>query len=423
MSPALILILVVSGAYLAAHVAFEWLARRFVIISGGEYLLLGILLGPQVSGLIGADAVGGFAPFMTLALGWIGAVIGVQFYVPGLVRVPGIFYRIALLESILSLAVVAGLMAWLLSWIAGQPVAVVLPAAVVLGAVAVATAPSGIALVVHRLGRRGPLVRQLEVTTALNALVAIVSFGLLLSLSRGLPAEAAAGRAPTPTEWVVISLAVGVVGGLLFHLFLGGERKSDRLFIALAGALILASGASAYLRLTPLLAALLIGVILVNTSPNRDEIRQVLIRVERPLYFVLLIFAGAAWRPIPWIWVTVVVAFVLARTLAKVGGARLAARLTGTIPVLGLHWGRALLGHGGLALAIGLNYQILDGGLLANVVFTATIVSVLLTDLYSARLAHSVLEPSRGGIAAPAAGGAGAPPVGSRPPRHQPEAR
>ena len=33
------------GAYLAAHVAFGWLARRYLIVSGAEYLLLGILLG------------------------------------------------------------------------------------------------------------------------------------------------------------------------------------------------------------------------------------------------------------------------------------------------------------------------------------------------------------------------------------------
>src|SRR5690606_41478623 len=88
-----------------------------------------------------------------------------------------------------------------------------------------------------------------------------------------------------------------LLGGILFHLFLGPERKVDRLFIALAGALILTSGAAAYMRLSPLLPAMLVGAVLVNTSHSNAEIRQVLAKVERPLYFVLLIFAGAAWQP------------------------------------------------------------------------------------------------------------------------------
>ena len=68
-----VLVLIVAGAYLAAHWAFEWLGARYLLVSGAEYLLLGILLGPQVSGVLEASVLNGFAPFMTLAMGWIGA--------------------------------------------------------------------------------------------------------------------------------------------------------------------------------------------------------------------------------------------------------------------------------------------------------------------------------------------------------------
>jgi hypothetical protein len=44
----------------------------------------------------------------------------------------------------------------------------------------------------------------------------------------------------------------GCVGGSLFHLFLGNERDIDRLFIPIAGAVILVSGAAG-LRVSPLL--------------------------------------------------------------------------------------------------------------------------------------------------------------------------
>ncbi|HUH13751.1 MAG TPA: hypothetical protein VMK65_11600, partial [Longimicrobiales bacterium] len=213
MSGSLVLVLVVAGAYLAAHLAFERLGKRFLVVSGAEYLLLGVLLGPSVSGLIRADVVGGFAPVMTLAIGWVGAVIGAQFFLPGLVRIPGVFFRIALTEALLSLGLVSGAMALLLVQALGVPAADVALPAVTLGAVATASAPSGIALVARRLGGLDPVVRQLQVTTAVDAGVAVVAFGLVLSAAHAAPPLLV--RAPTATEWAVIAFAIGLVGGAL----------------------------------------------------------------------------------------------------------------------------------------------------------------------------------------------------------------
>ena len=139
---------------------------------------------------------------------------------------------------------------------------------------------------------------------------------------------------------------------------------------------------------------MLIGALLANTTRNRDEILQALTRVERPLYFVLLIFAGAAWDPgISGWWLIPAVAFIVVRTFTKLSSARVAARLNGMLPTLGPSWGVALLGQGGLAIAIALNYHLFhDGLLLPDVVFTAAVASVLVTDLSSARLVQSVVR-------------------------------
>lgn len=391
MSTTLILILVVAGAYLAAHVTFEWLARRFAIVSGAEYLLLGILLGPEVSGLIRPSVVGAFGPFITLALGWIGAVVGAQFYLPALARIPGVHFRVAFGEALLSLGIVSGVMAVGLLQLFPLTLAEAVIPAVAMGAIATASAPTGVALIQRRLGRGQPVVLQLEVATAIDALVAITAVGLLVSIAYAGPALDP--RTPTATEWAVIGIAIGVLGGALFHLFLGAEKQIDRLFISLSGAIILASGAAAHLRLSPLFPAMLIGFILVNTSGSRAEIREVLGRVERPLYFVLLIFAGAAWEAGGNAWLLPVLLFLVARVLAKVGGGWLAATMAGAGRELGRGWGRALLGQGGLAIAIALSYRLGDDRPFSDIVFTAAVLSVLVTDLTSARLVRSVLRP------------------------------
>ncbi|HEU4700074.1 MAG TPA: hypothetical protein VFS40_12905 [Gemmatimonadales bacterium] len=413
MSAGLVLVVVVAGAYLAAHLVFEWLARRFLIVSGAEYLLLGILIGPNVSNLVSASVVSSFAPFMVLALGWTGAVIGTQFHLPTLLRVRARYSQVAFLEALLTLVVVTAVMAVGLAAQFERPTAAVLEPAVTLGAIATTSSLWGIALITRRLRHRAVIVRQLEVAAAVDAFVGITAFGLLLCWRHAAPPGLA--RAPTTTEWAVITVAIGAVGGALFHLFLHGERKPDRLYVSLIGALTLASGAAAHLQLSPLLPTMLIGAILINTSRNPATIRDALNTVHRPLYYVLLVFAGAAWRPTVGAALLPVLLFLAIRTAAKMGGADLAARLAGTRGTLGPDWGRALLGQGRLATAIALNYLILDGAPLAEVVFTATVASVLLTDLASARLVASVVRQYRERRAARPLAGAMAGPPGAAP--------
>jgi hypothetical protein len=276
----------------------------------------------------------------------------------------------------------------------GLPWQTALVPAVALGAIAAVSAPTGIEVVARRLMQRGTVVRQLQVATAVDAFVGIATLGLLLSIYH--PGDLAPGYRITPTEWVVITLGMGITGGALFHLFLGNDSTVDRLFISLGGAIILISGAASYLHLSPLLAALVFGATLTNTSRHRELIARTLSNAERPFYFVLLIFAGASWTPSLRAWIIPVALFIVARVLGKIWTARIGAWVTGQTSVLGKDWGLALLGQGGLALALALDYVALESAELGNVVFTAAIASVLLTDVMSARIVQSVLAPLLG---------------------------
>ncbi|HET9440028.1 MAG TPA: hypothetical protein VFO52_07650 [Longimicrobiales bacterium] len=367
---------------------FDWLARRFRIVSGAEYLVLGILLGPQVSGFMSDDVVQSFGPFMTLALGWTGASLGMQLYLPRLILTRAIVYRTALLEAVIAFVAVTGVMLAGFSWAFNLTYSQVILPAVALGAIAVASASS--ALPLFSEADTHPIVEQLETTALVDSVFAIIVFGILLCVVH--VGVDIGGRPLTATEWAAITTGIGVVGGTLFHLFIGSERDRDRLFIALAGSIILASGAAAYLRLSPLLSSLLIGAILVNTSSNREDIVSLMASVEKPLYFVLLIFAGAAWSPSTQNWLLPVILFVVIRIAAKLGAARLAVRLERRVDTLGINWGRVLFTQGTLALAIALNYSLNDTQIVPNVVFTAAVASVLVNDLFGARIIAALLD-------------------------------
>jgi Kef-type K+ transport system membrane component KefB len=269
----------------------------------------------------------------------------------------------------------------------------------VLAAIAVASSLQGARIAARSLDHRNLAVRQLEVASGLDALIAIVIVSVALAIFH--QPVGVLVREPTATEWLAIAVGVGVVGGWLFHLFLGNERSPDRLFIAVAGAVVLTTGAANYVGMSALLPGVLLGVILVNTAWQREAVGALLEKVDRPLYFVMLVCAGALWRPSADDVFLPVLAFLGLRVTGKVLGAWLASRANGMIDVFGPKWGLALVGQGGLAIALALDYSLSPAALRPSLVFTAALCSVLLTDLFSARLARDMVAKLPKEIALP----------------------
>jgi Kef-type K+ transport system membrane component KefB len=391
-SASLVLIIVVATAYLATHLLYEWLAKRLLIVSGAEYLVLGILLGPQVTGVIPIEAAESFGPIIVLGTGWIGLTVGMQFYLPRLVRISGLTFRLAVVESLVTLAVVTGVLWWAFPTLGLTSEFWAIVPALMLGAIAVASTPAGLDIALRDRKRRGPVVNQLETSLGVNAFVAILTAGLVFAWVHRAPVNAP--RPPTPTEWAVITVGVGVLGGTLFHLFLGEERKVDRLVVSMGGAVILAAGTAAYLNVSPVLATLVTGIVLVNTSRGRDELRTVLAGAERPFYYVLLLLAGVSWKPTTSATViAVLLLYLTARTASKVYATRLSTRVNGATAQLGPDWGKALIGQGRLTVALALDYARRPELPIGDVVFTAALASVLLTEFAAARFVRAALLP------------------------------
>jgi hypothetical protein len=385
----MLLILLVVLGYLAARFAVDWLARHALVVAGAEYLVLGLLLGPRGTELLSTEQLTALAPFFTLAIGWMGVSVGFRFWIPVLTRTPAILYRLAFIQSLFTVVIVAS-GCWIILWRTGlvSRQEAILPATM-LAAIAVASSLQGARIASRKLEHRNLAVRQLEVASGVDALIAIVIVAVALAMYHrpveGLP------RDPTATEWVAISLGIGLVGGWLFHLFLGSERSLDRLFIAVAGAVVVTTGAANYVGMSALLPGMLLGILLVNTTRQRDVVGTLLEQVDRPLYFVMLVCAGALWQPSADDVFIPVLAFMGLRITGKVAGAWFASRSNGMLEVFGSRWGLALVGQGGLAIALALDYSLSPVAVRPNLVFTAALLSVLITDLFSARLARDVV--------------------------------
>jgi hypothetical protein len=386
MQTTLAAIAVITVGYIFAYLIFDRLRDRFGYVGGAEYVVIGFLLGPRVTGLLDAEQVQDLTPIVSLALGWLGMLLGTYFRIPTMALIEGDYLRVAFAEAVgtfgIALAAFLGLFRYFLEtpW----PEAAVLSGT--LAAVATLSSPVAVDAVVDRVRVRSRVPPVLQLAARIDALVAVVAFGLLLAVFH--QGDVAPGvRPPTATEWSVINVAVGVASGVLFHLFLGprGHLDEGRLFVALAGAIVVASGASYYLNLSPVFTNLVLGMILVNSGGAHRDVTRLLLTTERPVYLALLLFAGAAWSPGSVDLLFIAPLFVLIRVGARFLGGAVAGIHVAPPGLRTAGLGRGLLALGGLGVALALNYGQVYPDLHPRLVLTATLLSVLLFEIVASR--------------------------------------
>jgi Kef-type K+ transport system membrane component KefB len=404
MLTAITLLALVVAATLLAHFVLGKAQARFLYSTGGEYILLGVLIGPELPALLSAitgtpvawqgaidrEVLRQIAPLISLAIGWAGLVYGLQFDLRAMLNSRSGAFTLSGVQAGVTFALVYGVGRWVLAGtgflgLDGDQASL---AALFLGATAAVSSPAAWELVNQRFPTQGRHSTMLRDGGTIDELVGVLAFGLIFCLFH--PAQdSPLSRPLTPTEWYVISVLLGAVMGAVFHIFLGDEDDEDHLFLAFTGIIVFGSGAAWYLNLSPLLVSLVLGMVLGNTSRHAKRVLPVILRTHKPMVLLLLIFAGALWTPVSWPAFVLAVLYISLRSLGKLGGGWLAALSIG--PAVRRDLGRGLLGHGEIAVAMALNLRLVYEGPFVDWVFTAVLVSLVLNELWSARLLKGFL--------------------------------
>jgi hypothetical protein len=306
--------------------------------------------------------------------------------------IDGDHLRVAFAEAVSTFGIAFGSLLALLRLVVGIPWPEAAVLSVTLAAVATLSSPVAVDAVVDRLRVRSRVPPVLQLAARIDALIAVVAFGMVLAIFH--QGDVAPGvRPPTATEWSVINVAVGVASGVLFHLFLGpkGHLEEGRLFVALAGAIVVASGASYYLNLSPIFTTLVLGFILVNSGSAHRDVTRLLLLTERPVYLALLLFAGAAWSPGSVELLFIAPLFVLIRVLARFLGGFIAGTRVAPPELRAPGLGRGLLALGGIGVALALNYGQVYPDFHPRLVLTATLLAVLLFEIVASREASAFI--------------------------------
>lgn len=384
-----LLVIVIGAAYLLAHSVVGRLQRRFLVVSGVEYLLLGILLGPVFPAIRAFDNLTGLLPIIALAAGWVGLLRGTDFDLSALQKLNPATWRIMFLHHLLpGLAVGFGSFYLFRTGFGGFIAEASRNEAAIsawfLACCAAADSTEPVDLLARRyqiIGKLAPLLRD---AARLGDIFVILGFGLLFCMFHENAPQAVDY---SPSTWVLVTILLGASLGGLFSLFMAGGESDNARFLALVGIIAFASGGAYFLELSPLAVNLALGIVLVHSRSGK-LLHGTLESTERPMMIVLLIFAGALWSPTAWEPTLIALsAFIVARLLAK----SIASLLAGLGTPLRKDLFRGLLAHGEVTLAMAVSFRLVYEGPAADIAYSVVLGSVVLHDLVAPRLLRGLL--------------------------------
>ena len=382
-----LLVIVIGVAYVLAHNVVERLQRRFLVVSGAEYLLLGFLLGPAFPAIHALDNVAGLLPIIALAAGWVGLLRGTDFDFASLQKLDPATWRVVFLHHLLP-GVAVGIGSYYFftktGWVFASPRDAALSASA-LACFAAADSAEPFDLLARRYEVSGRLASLLRNGTRLGDIAVILAFGLIFCVFHE---NAPQAQDYSPALWAWVTVLLGGALGFLFSLFLAGDESDNSRFLALVGIIAFASGGAYFLELSPLAVNLSMGFVLVNFARGGQLLHTTLESTERPMAIVLLIFAGALWERTELVPTLLALGgFLVARTGAK----WLASVIAGWGTSLRKDLFRGLLAHGDVTLAMAVSFRLVYEGEAAKIAYSVVLGSIILNDLMAPRLLRGLL--------------------------------
>ena len=357
--------LILVSALLAGH-----LAQLIRVPEVTGYLLIGLVIGPAAFDLVTHDNIRTLGFLSDIALGLILFNIGSIFEAENFLRVGRGVVRVTLWEASLAFALVfGGLLLSGLTW----------PIALLLGVVAMETAPATTLMVLNEYDASGPMTDRLKALVALNNVYVLVVFGVVTAiLTLGEPGVDgwlwSAYRATHGLVWTTAgSVALGALLGLVMDLLATRAKESGEAMILSIGMVLIAVGASRWLGLSPLIATLALGATIANASPKGDRLLRALGRADPPLYAAFFVLAGAELQPESVLGLGAIgLAYTAARTIGKIAGAHIGLRGQDVPDTVRRQLGYCLVSSS--SLAVGLTIQIRT----AFPAYAATITGIVL---------------------------------------------
>ncbi len=337
----------------------EWI--KLPRISG--YILAGLLLNPDLFGIMSKSFVEHTEPLLSIALSFITFSIGGALSYANLKAKGRIVLALTLFESLFAFLLVFGAMTAALYFFVGEvgPLPAVVAVGLVLASLAAPTDPSATLAVIHEYGAKGVVSEAMLEIAAFDDMVGIVLYTLVSALSVFL-----LGSSEVTFGTIMLDLGrdvggaigVGLVVGLVFNAIAKYFQPTSEgsLIVLTFGLVLLSYGLAEYLGFEALLSAMALGAMVINFNPSAEKIFQLMERYTDELIFVVFFaLSGLHLRlsSISGAFLLIGV-YILARTAGKFLGIFSGASLMGADAKVKRYAAGGLIPQGGVVIGLAL---------------------------------------------------------------------
>lgn len=386
MSPGWLLLGLLAVAFLGSNVARGRGVRGFGLPSGSEWIISGIVLGPQLFGLVHLRELSFLSPVLAAGLGWVAMTIGMRFGVclrPSLgqeTRAPRLAFGLGAVVALLTAIGVASVVYVLLDRFGVFAPRLRLGTACWIGCSLSGSARQLVDWAKERHGSRGIVTDRIEAVIGGSEVVALAGTAPLsvLLFSEVSDPEGLVWRAATP---LVLALLLGLIALWLLHF----EVRVAETWGILLGVQLLSAGLSLRAGSSVIAAGFLLGWLLGRDTNSGPELRVMTHPAEGAVLLPLLVVAGMSLQlsdvgNLGWL----VAAVVGARLFIKWLLASVTCSAIVGLPRCATSFGLSLASSGEIACLVALEYTLSNPGQLGQFVLSCALAASLLGELYGA---------------------------------------
>ena len=402
------------------------LVKKLKLPAVTGYLIAGILIGPYCLGLLGdainvswlgfqhkgiegdiINTVSAYTILCDVALGFIAFAIGDEFRISSLKKIGKQATVIGIFQALVATVVVD---AALIGIHFLMPDKFPIEAAIILGAVATATAPAATLMVVRQYKAKGKLTDILLPVVAIDDAVGLVVFAISLGIAKSFGSDSGISFASAivePALEVVCSILLGFILGVLFSLaekyFKSNSKRLTLsitfVFVAVALSKLKFEIAGVHIGFSSLLVCMMLGTVFCNMCDFSDEIMGKTDKWTAPLFVIFFVLSGAELEfsvfkdPII---IAIGAIYILTRALGKYYGAGWSARFMKCDDNIVKYLGITLFPQAGVALGM--------SAIVANEFADASVGSIVRNITLFAVLVYELVGPMLTKIALTKAG-------------------
>ncbi|MFO7768761.1 MAG: cation:proton antiporter [bacterium] len=339
------------GLLMTVGFAAGRLGERVGIPRVASYVFVGALFSVELlGGLLDFRFTGWSSTLTDIALGAIAFLVGTEFETDWLREQRG-----SILGGVLGQSMGAILVVSLGLWAAGLFLfeQVTFQTALVLGAIATATAPAATIAVIEEYGAEGPLTSTLISLVAIDDMIAIVTVALVLTLAGG-------GSGESPWLTVLWEIGLAVAAGSLLGVLLGGfgirVKSGDLRLPLILGFIFLTLGLASRFHFSFLLACMLLGFVAKCLAHQHTRVFLVpMDHIREAIFLIFFTLAGVHFHfDVFFGSLGFIAAYIVLRMAGKYSGAMAGTWIGDSPPEVRGNVGLGLLPQAGVSIGLAL---------------------------------------------------------------------